>query len=239
MTDRNDLAYWFPILESTGVPVPRTEIVTTTGDLAPILDGSPAPGFRPLCDDLRAALGRLGTGFPAFLRTGQGSGKHDWARTCYLAGGDSLVSHVAALVEWSETVDFFGLPTGTWAVREFLDLYSTFSAFSGMPVAREYRCFIRDGLVTCVHPYWPPDSLANPSVPDWWDRLVELYPPRSSHVGDAARIAQATARAFDGSWSLDLAQHRDGTWYAIDMAEAERSFHWPGCPVAGTFSNPR
>jgi len=35
-----------------------------------------------------------------------------------------------------------------------------------------------------------------------------------------------------GAWSLDWAFATDGTWYAIDMAPAASSFHWPGCPAA-------
>jgi hypothetical protein len=241
IVDRNDLAYWFPRLEASGVPVPRTTILRTAdyvpggARLAGILDGEPVEGFVPLCEAIRGAADRLG--YPAFLRTGQGSGKHEWRRTCCLGRREDVADHVAVLVEWSEMVDFLGLSTRTWAVREFLDLEHDFTAFEGMPVAREFRTFFRDGEHICTHPYWPPDSIRDPSRPDWRERLAELNSPklpgRAIDAGPAlGRIVARVAPHFDGAWSLDLARSRDGTWYAIDMAEMERSFHWPGCPHA-------
>lgn len=44
-----------------------------------------------------------------------------------------------------------------------------------------------------------------------------------------AIVARVSSR-FDGRWSLDLAQHADGRWFAVDMAEMDRSYHWQGCP---------
>ncbi len=37
---------------------------------------------------------------------------------------------------------------------------------------------------------------------------------------------------FEGAWSLDWARHKDGSWYAIDMAPMQVSYHWPDCPNA-------
>jgi hypothetical protein len=233
--DRNDLAYWFPRLAAAGVPVPRTEIVATDLPLIGLCDGQPPEGLDGFLGRLRAAAGRLG--YPAFLRTGHGSGKHQWRRTCYLAGPEDIPAHVAALVEWSALVDFLGLPTRTWAVREFLPLEAPFHAFDGMPVAREFRTFFRAGRLLCIHPYWPPDSIRNPSRADWRELLAaasELSQPSRALDARPAleRIVERVAPRFDGAWSLDLARAVDGTWYAIDMAEMDRSFHWPGCPNA-------
>ena len=45
--DRNCLSYWFPKLQTVGVPVPRTEIVQTKSDLTPLLDGSEREVYYP------------------------------------------------------------------------------------------------------------------------------------------------------------------------------------------------
>jgi hypothetical protein len=226
--NRNDLAFWLPKLLASGVPVPRTEIVRTEVDLTQLLDGITPAGYEAFLLELRDAADRVG--YPCFLRTGHTSGKHDWRRTCYVEHPEDLASHVAALVEQSALADIMGLPTETWAIREFLRLRVRFTAFGGTPVAREFRTFFRDGECLCLHPYWPPGSIESPSCRDWRARLEDM-----GRLGPAQEQAlrsrvRRVAREFDGAWSLDFASGKDGIFYAIDMAEMDRSFHWPGCP---------
>jgi hypothetical protein len=173
--DKNDMAYWFPILQSTGVLVPRTEIIKTDVELIALMDGKKPDGFDEFVRCLRAAADEFG--YPAFLRTGQTSGKHFWNRTCFLESADNINQCIYELVEFSEIADFIGLPYGTWAVREFLNLESSFTAFPGrMPVNMERRYFIEDGHVLCHHPYWPAYSIEDqrPSAPNWRDLLGKL-----------------------------------------------------------------
>lgn len=232
MTDPNDMAFWWPVLERTGVPVPRTELLATGVELVALLDGTMPAGYDGFLDALAAAAGRVG--FPCFLRTGHTSHKHGWKRTCFLETPGDLPAHVVALVEFSELVDFLGLPTRTWAVREFLSLEHSFTAFDGMPVAREFRCFFRGGDAgpLCVHPYWPEGAIANPSRPDWRECLARANGLDARAHADLLRVVAGVAPHFRGSWSLDVARSTQGLWYAIDMAEMDRSFHWPGCPGA-------
>ena len=63
-------------------------------------------------------------------------------------------------------------------------------------------------------------------------------------VLSAAAAAFALAVLGPGPWSLDWLHTQRG-WVAIDMAEAGRSFHWPGCdrqpvgPVGHSEESPR
>lgn len=230
-TDLNDLAYWFPLLRATGVPVPRTEIVTTAVQLVDVLDGTKPDGYDEFIAELGQAVERLGPG-PVFLRTGHTSDKHDWERTCYLKSVDDLPNHVAELVEFSELADIMGLPTSTWAVRELLPLMAWFRAFRGMPIAVERRWFFRDNQPICNHEYWPPDSIQQPLTTSYRRRLHEMETLGTAPVEMCRQreIVERVAAGFDGAWSLDLARTRDGRWWALDMAQMERSFHWPDCP---------
>lgn len=174
------LSYWFPKLLAASVPVPRTEIVRTETPLVELLDGREPDGFKALLDRLHAAALAVG-GYPVFLRTGHGSGKHDWPQTCHVPARADLRRHVANLVAWGHLVDLLGLPTAVWAVREYVALDAGFTAFGGLPVARERRYFIAGGQVLCHHPYWPADAIREgtgygppPSVPDCEARLEEL-----------------------------------------------------------------
>jgi hypothetical protein len=222
------------------VLVPRTEIVTTDVELWKLLVPSeePAPiGYQAFLDDMEAAVARIGTK-PIFLRTGHLSGKHDWQSTCFVEETNEpfravLSRHITALTEWSEMVDMMGLPTKVWAVRELLPLHSLFTAYNGMPIAREFRLFIEGGRVYCVHAYWPERAVEDgrPSTPDWRELYKSLFQLDGDEAYALMSIGIEVGKAFadDGPWSLDLAQHKDGSWYAIDMAPAEISFHWDGC----------
>jgi hypothetical protein len=236
--DNNCLSYWFPRLVAAGVPVPKTEILHTDVDLSVILDGKKPPGYDEFLVELWQRRRRLGAYGDAFLRTGHTSGKHDWTRTCFLPAGSMLIdlqSHVFALVEYSAMADMMGLPTDVWAVREFLPLWSTFSAFRGMPIGVERRLFIRDGKLVCDHGYFPPESIHSPSRKDWrallsdHGEIVRLY---DSQQQVAAILEQLRTAFPSGYWSVDVCLCRDGRWYVTDCAEGERSFHWPGCPNA-------
>jgi hypothetical protein len=149
-----------------------------------------------------------------------------------------MAGHVAALVEWSAMVDIAGLPTRTWAVRRLLQLSSSFTAFDGFPVNQERRYFIADGKVRCNHPYWPERAVAEgrPTAPNWQEQLAAMNRESPAEVAHLTRLSEQVAQHFvdDGAWSLDWALDEDGVWIAIDMAPAERSFHWAGCPHAPT-----
>jgi hypothetical protein len=228
--DRNSLAYWFPPLEAAGLPVPRTEIVRYDGgDLLDMLDGMEPFGWDDLVARIRGAGDRIG--WPVFLRTGHGSGKHEWARCCYLADPDDLGEHVFALVEWSHLVDMFGLPTNVWAVREMIPTAPLFTCngFDGFPVVREFRLFVRDGDVEHIQPYWPPDAveLGGPDDPGWRAKLAGASRLSAATGDHLAAVARAAVAALGGGfWSVDLLEDRDGDWWLTDMAEGERSFRW-------------
>jgi len=229
--DRNNLAYWYPILADTGVRTPKTEIIETGCYMLELLDGKEPEGFDYLLGGLLNAADLVG-GFPIFLRTGHTSGKHQWKYTCYVERPDDLGQHVADLVEASEFASIFGMPCETWAVREFLKLRSSFTAYEGMPISVEVRSFIHDHQIVCRHNYWTHTALesGNPRDADWNRKWLEMSYMIGMFSSQIRPDVQCVADAFDGDWSVDFALADDGTAYAIDMALAKDSFHWPGCP---------
>lgn len=235
--DRNDLAHWFPRLKALCPDVPETVIVQAEGEIAKVAYGEPCPEFEVLVEKLAAAAESLG-GFPVFLRTGHGSGKHDWEDTCMVPSREALARHAGMIIQWSECVDFFGLPVYTWVVRRLLPLVATFKAFHGkMPINKERRYFIRDGRIQCAHPYWPEFAIRSPDCDDWREKLRALNHQDDNERSILREMTERIAGGFDNfapgvGWSLDWAQAESGRWYAIDMAVAEDSFHWPGCPYA-------
>lgn len=161
MTDRNCISYWLPKVEAAGLPSPRTELVPVPDYRAvlPILDGKTSPAADALCDAIGGAADRIGC--PAFLRTGQTSGKHGWKDCCFLTGRAAVARPVLGLIEFSEMASMFGLPVAVFAVREYLPVrpLATLTAYGDMPLVKEYRLFVGGGRVLGWQPYWPPGAI--------------------------------------------------------------------------------
>ncbi len=237
-TDRNCLSYWFPRIRDAGLPVPRTKLVGTDSELFRLLHGKTPSGYTAFLAMLGEAARQIG--YPCFLRTGHTSSKHEWEKTCYVRRAKDLGQHVFNLVEFSECCDLVGLPTKVWAVRELIPVVSAFRAFRGMPITREFRLFTTNGEFACIHPYWPVSAIRSPSVDDWEELLAKMSQIDEATTQDLAGLAERAARAVDGgSWSVDFLQASDGEWILTDMAEAERSWHWPDCKVAAAMEDVR
>lgn len=256
--DKTCLSYWFPKLESAGLPVPGTRIVafydraTHTG-LGRMMDGElPDEAGQAFLTKLADAVAEIGC--PCFLRTGLTSGKHDWKRTCYLTHADRLMQHVASLIEFSECADMLGLNWNVWAVRELLPTMPLcmLPCYGNMPLCREFRCFLDGDKIMCCHPYWPRGAvergfpMANTDEPPTgvWDMsgpralpadFDHLY-SRVCLLGSDERttvmeLAAKVGAAVGGRWSVDILETQRG-WYVTDMAEMHKSYHWEGCENA-------
>jgi hypothetical protein len=253
-SDKTCLSYWFPVLVRAGIPVPPTVVIDAGEEwrkMIGFMDGQDADPLPELCEKVRnAAVSAEIGGYPIFLRTGHGSGKHGWSRTCYVNDPRHIAQHIGAIIEWSEMVDIMGLPYRIWAVRKFLHLDYRFKAFEGMPIANEWRAFISGGSIVCVHPYWPIETLEGhvagafrvdreslgmvETDTSWREAHSDMFnrePPEG-----AVSLARSVAAAFngDGSWSVDVCRTVEGEWLVTDMAEAHKSYHFPGCPAENT-----
>lgn len=231
--ERNCLSWWFPRILAAGLPVPRTRILKAPealeADLGSWRRSDPTPwSLVTLADAIRDVAHEVG-GFPLFLRTGFGSGKHEWSRTCHVAKSNSVERHVYALFEWSNMVDLLGLPCDTWVVRELMPVKAAFTAFDGFPVAKERRWFVKDGEVVRWHPYWPPGALeGHVETEGWREALAEANRPDPGEVEELRGLALRASRACPGEWSVDFLHVEGRGWVLIDMADARRSWTWEG-----------
>ncbi len=238
LSDSNCISFWLPKLEAAGLPVPETTIIKAEGDKDPVslLDGKTPEEFWRLTGAIDQAA--RGYGYPAFLRTGHGSAKHQWRRTCYLEPMTTslvtLAERIRELVEWSHVVHPVGLPTHVWVVRKMLRTDPLFrvAAWDEFPVTREFRFFVFDGEIVHRQPYWPEKALADvmetgqPTPMEWREKLE-----RASHLdGPDLRAVEDLARraslAVPGFWSVDLLADHYGSWFITDMAMGEASFKW-------------
>jgi len=250
MTDKNDMAYWYPLVKSL-VPTPKTKIIHTDVNLIQLLDGRMPEGYDLFIKSLTHAIKKLG-GCPVFLRTGHTSGKHEWEKTCYLKSEKDIPPHVASLVNYSDLVNYYsecagiiGLPYQTWAVRELLPTKPVFHAFKGMPITQEFRFFVEDGNVVHKQPYWPPESFEIcfyniPDIdnlpPNWMDgkndysiklteELIAGLPPKNWRelLSDISQLDTADDLTL-GSFSKMIGEKVGGYW-SIDWLNTEKGWY--------------
>lgn len=231
MGDPTALSHWFPRLQRAGLPVPATTLIRMPEEARRAIwatfdgkeDGNPIPFF----DEIKRAC--LEVGLPAFLRTDHTSGKHGWARTCFVADADAIPSHVFAIVEYSEMASLVGISWETWAVREMLPTkpLGTCPYYDGMPLNREFRFFVDGSEVRCWHPYWSMEAIERGGAIVDHDELCRMPDAAELHA-----LASKAGEAVGGAWSIDILETERG-WFITDMAEAHKSFHWDGCPFTG------
>lgn len=230
--DKTALSYWFPKLLAAGLPVPQTTIIEmpkdALEDILAAFDGHEGPGgMKSFCETLRLAMEPMG--FPCFLRTDHTSSKHDWKRTCFIESAANIGAHVFAIAEFSEICSMVGLPYDTWVVREFLPTipFGVCPAYGDMPICREFRFFVNGDDILCHHPYWPMHALRDGGAESLdYEKLCRI-----DSESELRRLASEAGRAVGGAWSVDILETERG-WFITDMAEAHKSWHWEGCPVA-------
>lgn len=227
------LSNWFPPVEKSGVPVPKTHIIKTDVRLLELLEGEMPPprGYPEFRDTLAYAARSLG--LPVFLRTGQTSNKHDWLDTCYLQNIKKLDSHIYKLLEFSECVDILGLDYDVWAVREMLPTTPIFHHWNWLPITKERRYFVSDGEVVCHHPYWIRDAFGFLRYAEEM-ALAELNTETKTEIAELKKLAKRAGGVLPGNWSLDFLETKKG-WFLIDAAPAEYSWHHPRCEKAKLF----
>lgn len=240
---RNCISHWHPKLVAAGVPTPRTIICRIEPSISQetgawlVGEGTPTQQSMQLVSDIESACASLGPA-PWFLRSGHFSGKHYWLETCCLPNCEpySVEAHIQAIVEVGECASMIGFPWNVWAVREMIPMRADdcagFAArFGGMPVRREYRAFVRDGEVLCVHPYWPADAFGKSRSAEFDAELARISSVLDFH-GPVIALAEKAGAALGGEWSVDMLRDAVGNWMVTDCAVANESFHWPGCPNA-------
>ena len=230
----NCLSYWFPKIQAAGLPVPKTIMVPMSREqlraVFSVFDGKPmGDEAEPFFIELTAAADAIG--YPCFLRSGHTSAKHDWKNTCYLTSSENIKRHVVGIVEYGELACITGLPWDIWAVREFLPTtpITTAPRYGDMPITREFRYFVHDDQVICHHPYWPKEALTRGGVEGDIDKLYTELTDSDDDIPAFGELASRAGKAVGGEWSVDILETKNGP-YITDMALADSSFHWEGCP---------
>ena len=230
---QSSLNYWWPIVSELGIPVPKTTIVPLTDREISRMNEEWLP--KSVVKRVTQAADRIG--YPVFVRTDQASGKHSWERSCFVPSADVMTSHIYEVLEFNLNADIMGLPFSSMVVRKYIPLEAPFTAFEGnMPVARERRYFVRDGVVECHHEYWITGAVRQgmqyKDMPEseWLPLLTEINRQDVFEVLELSAYATLVGHSLPGYWSVDFAKSVVGQWLLIDMGRGEISYHKPDCP---------
>jgi len=228
--NKNNMAYWFPLLKQIKMRVPKT-ILVHTGDceLIGLLDGEMPEKADIFFARLKSAI--LEIGFPCFLRSGMTSNKHSWKDSCFIESLKNLHGHIGSILEYSVLANIAGLPLdySIWAVREIIPTKALFYDFHDMPITKERRVFIKDGKLICNHPYWPSNCFKREHSEN---EIRELQYISDDSYKELQLMAEYIGRWFTGYWSIDFLLDTKDNWWVTDMAVGERSYHYPGCDKA-------
>jgi len=231
---KTSMALWYPKIQQLEyIPKPDTILILLSKEesinLESLIDGG-TPDQR-LLNRIKVAANKIG--YPIFLRTDYLSAKHEWEEACFVPSEKDLNSHLFRLVETSMMCD---QALRALAIRQYIPMESKFKAFRGLPIAKERRIFARQGKIICHHPYWPPDCIhfyrGTPEPDNWEDLITYINTITKEETKMLEDWARQVSNLFEDAWSIDFCKGQNGTWYLIDMAIAEVSYHWDGCPEA-------
>tara|TARA_Y100000310_G_scaffold344326_1_gene456456 strand:- start:910 stop:1677 length:768 start_codon:yes stop_codon:yes gene_type:complete len=242
----NSMTFWWPKVKDLDIPMPETVMIDCSqyhDQFWSMLDGKAA---IPLAEQIEKVVIEQ-FGYPCFIRGDQCAGKHQYMETCFIDDTSDTKNHyyqehrikyfrfhVYNLVE--AALNGPGVLPDAFFVREFLELEYKFTAFHNLPIAKERRYFVKDGEVVCNHPYWPVESIRFDSYcvvpPDNWQGLLEELNTLSEEDKKILyQYSKKIAQILEGYWSVDFAKGVNGTWYFIDTAKGDVSFHWPQCQL--------
>ena len=236
----NSLFTWYPLIKDL-VPTPKTVMIPLKGELEDLDEAlcyrpTKDPAMRNLADSAIEAVHSLG-GYPVFVKGDESANKHDWVESCYVTSDEQMEKGIKNMLEFTFMVmmgpDFRGV-----AVREFLNLDWKFHAFSGMPIAREFRFFIENGYVQCWHPYWFPACMQRVDDEDWLPKLREIQKLSFEELDLLDKYSRTISKAVeplgakDNYWSLDYCIDKKDVWYLTDMAYGPDSYHYATCTHA-------
>ena len=227
---KSSMINWWSVIKHLDIPMPKTNIVGLTNNdrrsLYGLIENEKLPDA--LKKELLDAANDIG--YPLFMRSDQGSGKHQWNDTCFVKDETNLINQLGKLIDWHGSL-FPPMPFGAIVFRSYIEMDSKFCAFEGLPIARERRYFIKDGKIDDHTPYWPEDAIrfynSTKEYEDapWKEMLSELNKEAPEEIDLLSGYALEVAKHFKEYWSVDFCKAKNGDWYLLDMARGEVSWN--------------
>ncbi|MFW6007729.1 MAG: ATP-grasp domain-containing protein [archaeon] len=231
--NKSSMKYWYPKIKKLNIPQPKTIILdfgaNRLWEFVPdvkIEKRIEEEENKKVIFKIKENAKKLG--YPFFMRTDHCSAKHSYNKTCYVSKEEDILRNLVHLIEENELMSFMSFNFEAVILREFIKLEHYFTAFQGLPIAKERRYFVRDGKIEEHFPYWIEDAISsfhNPSEKKWKELLKKINKETDEEVALLSKYAEMVGKEIEGYWSVDFAKGIDDKWYLIDMAEGEKSFN--------------
>lgn len=233
--DKTSMCFWWDKVKHLDIPMPKSVIVPFDRPTQQAYDSMYERGL--VQNRMVARLKGNIDSYPVFIRTDQSSAKHSWVKSCFVESEQQLADNLYRILEFNLICDMMGLPATAFVIREYIPMAEAFKAFADMPVNPERRYFINNGKVICHHAYWIEGAITSghhkTDLPaDWKSILAEVNREAEDEILLLTNQATIIAGILDGFWSVDFCKAADGTWYFIDMAIGQRSWHPEDCEYA-------
>jgi hypothetical protein len=135
--ETNSALEWLPKIEEAGLPVPHTKIIPYThADIVKELEGGKSNTLSGTRHIFFTTCNLIG--YPCFVRTDLASAKHEGESSYLIKKADDILNVILKTVEDNEVKFWMSEEQPkAFLVREFLNLDAPFTAFGGLPIARE------------------------------------------------------------------------------------------------------
>ena len=240
MINQSDLCFWWPYVKDASVAKPKTIIVEIGEKLSDetlwnYLNGKHSEQEEKALRDYFELLEQAAQKFqyPIFFRSSLTAAKHQYNKSCYLERPQDIPEHFLWLLE--DAMLGPGILPRAFVVREFIPLIHKFKAFKGLPIGPEMRVFACEGVIACMHNYWPIEAIkfyAPLKPPSNWQQDLEAMYQETANEGliTVLKYAELLSQNLPPiEWSLDFAKGEDGNWYFIDAAIGSHSYHPKDC----------
>ena len=239
--DKTSMCFWWDRVKDLDIPMPETIIIPFDKSTQTAYDHWDEEHL--VQDAMVKCIAESIAAYPVFIRTDQSSAKHSWVDSCFIEDPSRLGRNLYGVLEFNPCRDFIGLTARAFIVREYIPMAEVLKAFHDMPVNPERRYFVNDGKVLCHHAYWIEDAIEkghrkSPLPANWKEILSEANRETPDEVMLLTKYAAMIANELDGFWSVDFCKAADGTWYFIDMAIGQRSWHPEDCKYATEEATP-
>lgn len=236
----NGFEYWFPIIQKLKIPHPKSKMVDTPFEFIEGLFGRKSvvensESFEGSVDSFMDGLVdqviEFGNkySYPIFMRNSLTSAKHSWENTCFVPKNEGREDFKRRIFTLSEAA-MMGPSVAPMklVLREFIKTKPAFYAFHGnMPITEEYRLFFEDGKAIKWQPYWPVESIQDPSVENWKEELESISNPGEKLMSEMKKYASLVTKELGGFWSVDFLIDIHGNPILIDMANGNQSYQSP------------
>jgi len=216
----NDFSFWFPKIEGSGIPVPKSAVVHVPRDMDETFymenpDEDMVRIAKFVEEKVKPAIKEAGIHAPLFIKNARFSGKFDANRCCLCQDYQlHLADHIARIMFDDLCNDIGGGSEVVIRERIGYDPVHVPCIYNGLPFRPEFRVFYDFDLkkVLFTANYWDYDY-CYPHLYELTDRIIfntmreqleDTFIGYKEFIEEAVANAMKDVEGLEGPWSVDI-----------------------------------